>query len=186
MISVSNKDLNYLIKGVEDLEDYLLSSELYWNLPGLSRLTLGGLYLSKVRLETATFQPGEEKSFIEAVQQIEYVGHRWRVAKEKKTQWEITSRLNLWQNYLSDYWISPEDFGDAYSHEVRWRVMLQLLGDSISDDFKEKSILDALDNRLKFSFLTGEFLWPEELSIKFDNNKYWFLYGKLPVRMKTD
>ena len=127
----SNKDLNYFLSGVEDLEDYLLSDELYWNLPGLSRLTLGGLHLTRARLVMASFQSGEEKIFADAVRQMEYICLKWRVACEKKVQWELTSRLNLWQNYLMDYWTSPEDFGDAYSHEVRWRVMIQLLGENI-------------------------------------------------------
>ena len=179
MISITSKDLNYFVKGVADLEDYLLSSELYWNLPGLSRLTLGGLYLTKIRLEIASLQSGDKVLFDEAVRQLEYLSLRWRVAYEKKIQREITSRMNLWQNYLSDYWGSPEDYGVAYRHEVRWRVMLQLLAEIIADDFKEKSILAALDDRLLYSFQSGKFLWAEELSGQFDENKFWFLYGNL-------
>ncbi|MFC2063703.1 hypothetical protein ACFLXB_01215 [Chloroflexota bacterium] len=182
----SKKDLNYFLNGVEDLEDYLLSNELYWNLPGLSRLTLGGLHLARARLAKESFQSGEEKLFSDAVRQMEYICLKWRVAYEKKAQWEFTSRLNLWQNFLMDYWTSPEEFGDAYSQEIRWRVMIQLLSENISVEFKEKDKLDSLDDRLKISFQPGDFIWPEELSDQFDEQDYWFLYGKLPVRRKTN
>ena len=111
---------------------------------------------------------------------MEIICLRWRVAQEKKIQKEITSRMNLWQNYLSDYWSSPEEYGIAYSHEVRWRVILQLLTQVIADNFKEKSIHAALDDKLIFSFRTGDFLWANELSERFDQHNYWFLYGKLP------
>ena len=180
MKSLSNKDLNYFVKGVADLEEYLLSSALYWNLPGLSRLTLGGLYFSKVRLEAISLQSGEKVLFDEAVRQMELLCLRWRVAQEKKIQREITSRMNLWQNYLSDYWSSPENYGVAYRHEVRWRVLIQILSEVIDDDFKEESILNTLDERLRLKFLPGEFLWAKELTSQFDEQKYWFLYGKLP------
>jgi hypothetical protein len=182
---LSDKDLKYFTIGVSNLEEYLLSDELFWNLPGLSMLTLGGLFLAKARLESATLSSGDLVKFSEALKQIELISLKWRVALENKVQREITSRLNLWQNYLADYWNSPDEFGESYGREVRWRVMLQLLMDAVSGNFKEKNILKALDDRVKFSFQPGEFIWPEELSDKFNKQSYWFLYGNLSTGQVT-
>ncbi|HKZ44992.1 MAG TPA: hypothetical protein VJZ78_08155, partial [Anaerolineales bacterium] len=121
MRSIPDNDLQYFTIGVSDMEDYLLSDELFWNLPGHSILTLGGLYLVKVRLESTSLIFIDKARFSEALNKLELVSSKWRVAFEKKVQREITSRLNLWQNYLADYWNSPDDHGDAYVREVRWR-----------------------------------------------------------------
>ena len=164
------------------MEDYLLSDELFWNLSGHSMLTLGGLYLAKVRLESASLSSADNVRFSEALNRMEMLSSKWRVAFENKIQREITSRLNLWQNYLADYWNSPDDHGDAYVREVRWRVMLQLLIEAVAGNFNEKKILKALDERLKFSFKPGEFIWPEELSGTYNEQDYWFLYGNLPTK----
>ena len=52
-------DLGYLSEGLVSLERYLLSDEIYWNMrapsppgePAYPLLSLGGLLLSKARLE---------------------------------------------------------------------------------------------------------------------------------------
>jgi hypothetical protein len=49
------KDRAYLEAGIPELEDYLLSDELYWPISArghnLPRLTIGGLLLANDRLE---------------------------------------------------------------------------------------------------------------------------------------
>src|SRR3989339_1254274 len=95
-----NKDLDYFQKGIYDLEEYLLSTELYWNLPGLSRLTMGGLLLAKVRLQESKLLPDQQLLFQELIRELETATIKWRVAWENKIFREIGSRLTLWQNYL--------------------------------------------------------------------------------------
>ncbi|MFC2028569.1 hypothetical protein ACFLTX_01445 [Chloroflexota bacterium] len=178
---ISNKDLRYFKTGVAHLDDYLLANELFWNLPGLSMLTLGGLYLAEVHLQTTPLNDDERKIFTSTLQKMELISLKWRVAWEKKIRWEITSRLNLWQNYLADYWSAPEDHGEYYVREVRWRVMLQLLSDNLSGNYKERNILRVLDDRLRKSFIPGVFIWSSELSELLDDQSFWFLYGTLLV-----
>ncbi|HBG74385.1 MAG: hypothetical protein A2X25_13780 [Chloroflexi bacterium GWB2_49_20] len=174
-----NKDLDYFQKGIYDLEEYLLSTELYWNLPGLSRLTMGGLLLAKVRLQESKLLPDQQLLFQELIRELETATIKWRVAWENKIFREIGSRLTLWQNYLIDYWSTPDEFADAYPREVRWRVMLQLLSDEVSGNFKERILLAALDERLRSSFLRGDFIWTENLATILPESKYWYLYGNL-------
>ncbi|MFN2216014.1 MAG: hypothetical protein ACK2TS_03650 [Anaerolineales bacterium] len=181
MTTLSNKDLGYFTAGVADLEDYLLSAELFWNLPGYSMLTLGGLFLAKARLEACSLELEEKKIFTEAQKQMEFLTLKWRVAFENKIQREIPSRLNLWQNYLTEFWAAPDEHADEYAQEIRWRVMIQLLVNAVGGDYNESTFLKALDDRLRFSFLPGEFIWAEELSAKFNEKEYWFLYGNLTV-----
>jgi hypothetical protein len=177
-----NKDLDYFQKGIEDLEEYLLSTELYWNIPGLSRLTVGGLLLAKIRLQESLLSSDDLHLFQRLVRKLEVATTKWRVAWENKIFREIGSRLTLWQNYLMDYWNTPDDFADVYPREVRWRVMLQLLSDEVSGNFKERRVLDALDVRLQSSFIPGDFIWDEKLITILPAPIYWYLYGNLRAR----
>jgi hypothetical protein len=77
-------DLNYLDKGIQDLEEYLLSTELYWNLPGLSSLTVGGLLLTKARLQGIGLQDENLAQFKELEGNLAALAWKWRVAWENK------------------------------------------------------------------------------------------------------
>ena len=104
---------------------------------------------------------------------------RWRVAWEQKAGREVHARLDLWRNYLMDYRQSPEVHADEYLHEVRWRVILNLLFDELPAPPSEAEALAGLDQLLQASFLPGDFIWEEDLMPGFPQQAYWFLYGRL-------
>lgn len=170
------KDKAYIESGIPELEDYLLSNELYWPITArgydLPRLTIGGILLAKTCLETG----GEQvESF---VTQIDAVRSRWQVAWETKAGREFQARLRLWSNYLADYRQNPEGHVDAFPQEVSNRVMAHLLIAELPKPQAEEE-LSQIDNVLRANFLSGDFIWDTNLQAGFPSNVYWYLYGKL-------
>lgn len=174
-----DEDLEYFENGILNLEDYLFSTELFWNIPGSSSLTIGGLLLTKVRLQGYVLQNEKSVIFHQLDRDLDSITRKWRVAWENKIIREISSRLNLWKNYLADCWSEPGEFKGDYALEVRWRVMLQLLASEVSGKFKERYTLDDLDDRLRASFIPGDFIWDEKLISNLPLPSYWFLYGNI-------
>jgi uncharacterized protein YukE len=170
------KDRAYLETGGPELQDYLLSDELFWPITArgydLPRLTIGGILLAKTRLKAR----GER---IEALfAQLDAVRSKWRVAWETKAGREFRSRFGLWSNYLADYRRNPDGHADAYPHEVRYRVMLQLLLDELPAPPEQEALIQ-LDSVLRTSFSPGDFIWETDLRSGFPREEYWFLFGKL-------
>ena len=171
------QDKAYLETGIPELGDYLLSKELYWPISArgysLPRLTIGGILLAQARLEARR----ERIEFL--VSQLDGVRSKWRVAWETKAGREIEARMRLWSNYLADYRHNPENHADAYPHEVRYRVMMQLLLAELSTSPAEQEGLPQLDSVLRASLSPGDFIWEADLQPGFPREIYWFLYGKL-------
>lgn len=170
-------DRTYFQAALDELETYLLSNELYWQLsvPGvsLSRLTLGNLLLTRLRIQARGFLLPEQES------RLEQIRWRWQTAWEKKARHEFNSRLNLWKNYLEDYFESPSNYAADYPQEVRLRVILALLHQEISFPLPEEEALARLDARLRAAFIPGPFVWEADLSIAFPQQTWWYLYGRL-------
>ena len=170
-------DRAYLEAGIPELEDYLLSNELYWPITArgydLPRLTIGGLLLAKTRLEAR----GERIEDLST--QLDAVRSKWRVAWETKAGREFQSRFGLWGNYLRDYRQNPEGQADAYPHEVRNRAILELLQTELPDELPEHEALSPLDGAVRSSLLPGDFVWEQDVQSGFPRGEYWFLYGTL-------
>jgi hypothetical protein len=171
------KDRAYLEAGIPELQSYLLSDELYWPVSArghnLPRLTIGGLLLANARLQAR----GEPVDAL--MSRLEAVRSKWRVAWETKAGREFRSRFGLWGNYLADYRQNPEGHADSYPHEVRNRVMLELLRSELPADLPEREALSSLDTALQSSLLPADFVWESDLQPGFHRETYWFLYGTL-------
>ena len=171
-------DLRFLRESAAQLQDYLLSNELYWPLSGsLPRLTPGSLLLELKRLQTAGLAPTELPGLR---RQIEAVRLKWRTAWEKKAAREVTNRTRLWSQFLSDFAQYPDKNLDSYRSEARGRAILQLLMFD-QPDLPEKSVIADLDILLKSRAIfsanrPGKFLWEPELQPAFPQNDFWFLY----------
>ena len=170
-------DKAYLKAGIPELGDYLLSKELYWPISArgymLPRLTIGGTLLALARLEAR----GERVESL--VMQLDGVRSKWRVAWETKAGREVRARMRLWSNYLADYRYNPEGHADAFPHEVRYRVMLQLLLGELPSPPAEQEGLSQLDGVLRASLSFSDFIWDADLQPGFPREVYWFLYGRL-------
>ena len=149
-------ELRYLKAGIDMLEDYIQSGELYWSI-GISaaagqtpypQMTLGGLLLF----------------------------FRMANACEK-------ARLKLWSNFLEDYRQNADANQDRYAYEVSRRVQLQLLQPDADERYEaEDQLLVSLDQFLKAVLITDGFIWDQELADGFPKDPYWYLYGYLKGR----
>ncbi|HEY3312667.1 MAG TPA: hypothetical protein VGK00_13585 [Anaerolineales bacterium] len=173
-MSDSNTDVRFVTEAVPQLQDYLLSNELYWPLSGsLPRLTPGSLLLALARLQVSA--PLEARRWGE---QIESIRNKWRSAWEKKAAREAANRLRLWSQYLSDTIAAPDQNMDSYRTEVRGRAILQILLANLPDA-PETAALAELDAHLKKHLVPGEFIWETDLQAAFPRKEFWFLYGNL-------
>lgn len=167
------QDIQFLTESLPQLQDYLLSNELYWPLSGsLPRLTLGSLLLALARTEV--IQPESAEKYR---QQVEIVRVKWRTAWEKKAAREMANRLRLWSQFLLEYYVSAlEQNADLYPAEARGRAILQLLLREVPDA-PEIASLAELDAILKPRLAAGSFLWENKLQAAFPESDFWFLYG---------
>ncbi len=168
------QDLNFLNEALPQMQDYLLSKELYWPLSAsLPRLTPGAALISLTRIKATAPLEAEKLQQVLATVRL-----KWRSAWNNKVAREISNRYRLWADYIADCINNPEQNVDAYASEVRGRVILQLL---ISEQpkFSEKSSLAEMDGLLKARLHPADFLWGSELQAIFPKSDYWFLYGKL-------
>jgi len=155
-------DKRYLEAGIPELENYLLSKELFYPIGrSLPQLTLGGILLSLMRL-----QKSEAIGFKVQVNRIHM---KWRSAWDTKAGREVRARSELWKNYLAEYPGDPKGTARLYPVQVRYRAILTLLGETFH----------VMDVYVKSIFQPGEFIWEPEVSDHFSNDIFWFLFGTL-------
>ena len=169
-MSTPEQDLKFIETALPELKAYLLSDILYYPMMGnLPRLTLGGLLLAQRRLGAGNLGTHLDPK-------LASVKERWRAAWAKKSARELDARLTLWRNYLDDYRRDPKSNPGNYAYEVRWRVIIELLVKEVDQIPAEIAVLDQL---LRVKFISGKFIWDEDLESEFDQGKFWFLYGQL-------
>ena len=181
-------DLGYFAAGVEILEKYILSGDLFWPIgskppgsePPYPQLTLGGLMLSQARLRSRSQSSHFYSKYSSLEVQYNAVRARWRVAWESKATSEFHARLVLWLNFLEDFRSNPENNVDRYAYEVSRRVMLELLtSDASQIPQQEMELLERLDKYLRTVFTPNGFVWDVDLVKGFPPDIYWYLYGGL-------
>jgi hypothetical protein len=175
--------LDHLTNMLAELEEYLLSPELFWPLgsrnPAIpeDRLTLGNLLLSLDQLNALrqNWDIHAETNFRKLELIWEQSLEKWKSAIVKKAEQEIRSRMNLWTAYLQDL-----DEGQAgqfdYRREVRNRVILERLFDlDVLREAWEVELQSA--DRLHRSLVEpSEFIWSEPLQSQYPRESFWFLY----------
>lgn len=182
-------DFRFLDAGVSQLDNYLLSNEIYWSIgvqspsgePPYPQLTLGALLLSKERARARAIHTNQKNTLSEIVNQIEKVHSKWRVAWERKATAEFQARLNLWSNFLYEYQQDSAANYDRFGYEISRRVMLELLSPDASNlPHAHKQLLNTLDHLLQTIYIPGDFVWDIDLRTVFPDKPYWYLYGNLP------
>ena len=185
----SSYDLEYLQIGVEEIEDYLLSEELFWPVSGrpssgrpfFLKMTIGNLLLSEHNLATLLSQrllsSSEEHQFLGMQRQFEVVRSKWQVAWSGKASREYQSRFNQWMRTLEELRGDRYQNAPYYPNEVRVRVLLDLLADHIPAE--SRMDLAPFDATLRRVFKTGDFIWEEALTPGFPQERYWYLYGEI-------
>jgi len=188
-------DLRYLKAGIEQLEPYLLSSDVYWSIGTRApagetpypQLTLGGLLLARLRAHSSIKKSTQQVELEELSGQLNDLHTRWRVAWEGKASKEFPARLNLWKNFLEEYRANPETQYDRYTYEVTRRVMLHLLGAETENiPQAQRDLLASLDLLLHTIFISGDFIWDVTLTASFPQEQYWYLYGRIPKSLQSE
>lgn len=182
-------DLRYIKAGLDILEEYLLSEEVFWPMgvnppegePDYPRLTLDGLILARTRSGAHPMTPDQKEQVDRVTSDLELYRSRWRVAWEKKAGHCYQVRERMWGDFLQEYQDNPQDNADRYGYEVRLRVMLALLkAEFRQQNAAEVNLLHSLDGYLKSVLIPSGFIWEAEIQSGFPSKVYWFLYGKLP------
>ncbi len=179
------QDWAYLEIAADSLEEYLLSSQLYYPLGsvrgskssrGMLQLTLGNLLVTLARLDAVNWQAELQKRLQDYHEQIAVIRQRWKSNWINKTDKEVIARLTLWRNCVQDWADSSEHSLAGYRHQVRWRVILHLLTDETHSRIQEDAMLSGLDSRLRLISKPGPFVWEEVLQAGFPQDQYWYLY----------
>jgi uncharacterized protein YukE len=164
-------EVRYLRAGLEQLKDYLLSNEIFWNLGMDPQLTLGNLLLAEAHVKAGDPSAEDQK----LIDELKAQKKEWRTAWEAKAKKEYTSRLRQWTQYLSELSENPSRFGAQYKTEARVRTLLELLANEAPDLGSE---LKQFDQSLKSFVTEGDFIWGSDSKAAFPIDKYWFLYSK--------
>lgn len=168
-----------------ELEPYLLSPELFWPISSRNRatpqdrLTIGNLLLHLDRMKSSgeSLSSGFETRLRKSEMAWESAFEKWKSAITKKASAEISSRLNLWQAYLTDL---EEGQGAAfnYHHEVRNRVIVERLSELLDELEVWDEDVKACDNLLRSLVVSTDFIWPSPLQTAYPEERYWYLYRK--------
>ncbi len=188
-------DLRYLQAGLEQLESYLLSKDIYRPI-GIQaargetpypQLTLGWLLLTRQRLQALAQLSAERTELERLVQKLDTLRAHWRTAWGTKAQLEFRARLNLWRDFLEEYRADPAANSDRYSYEVNRRLLLELLAAEAGQlPDAEQAALFGLDEWLRVILVPGAFIWEPLLKSSFPSPTYWYLYGNLPGNLLPD
>ena len=184
-------DLQFLKAGIDQLESYLLSNDIYRPIgiraaageTPYPQLTLGWLLLSHLKTQNTSVSSDQKRELDHLSEQLESVHSRWRAAWGTKAKSEFHARLNLWRDFLEDYRKHPRENGDRYAYEINRRVLLDLLQTEADNlPSSDLEMLDGLDRLLRSVFDPGDFVWETVFMVSFPKRTYWYLYGKLKQR----
>ena len=166
------KDLTYLKSSVDELESFLLSGDTLRQLPGMS-FSVGGILLAHRRIRAANLEDQVNSEW----NALEEIRNHWKTAWANKCQAELKMRLRQWGDFILGMASDKHETSTAYRHQVRNRVILQLLEEDIpiqaaefTDSIKRK---DAI---LEKYSVENDFVWEEEVKSGFPRERYWYLY----------
>lgn len=182
-------NLTFLENALEEMETYLIQSELFWPLstprglsPDFPRLTISNVLLTLNELEAQeNDMPAAQQTRANRLQtKWEALHTKWRTAVETKAIEEMGARLNLWKAYVTDL---EENKGRQanYEQEVTQRVRFALLGERIGDSVIPDELVElmqAVDSRALALTVPVEFVWDAALESIYPRDDYLFLYRK--------
>lgn len=170
------QDKAFFEAGLQQLEVYLLSKELYWpasvHTTDFTQVTLGAMLLVRERLK-GWRTPG----LAELSAQMDATRSKWRSAWDAKASREVRARSELWKDYLVEARHASAESARQYPYQVRLRAILSFL----LEDTREapSDSLAALDAELRRMLRSGAFVWDSSLAWNFPQDSFWFLYGTL-------
>jgi hypothetical protein len=179
-----NIEIEYVEAAVEELQDYLVSSDLYGVISGLNnptnaetfRLTPGNILLSFRKIFANKRSVHYANDYI-CYQNFDRIRNKWHVAWTTKMERELINRMQIWDNYLKE--ISLGERSDAvYRFQVRNRTIVEIISSEINNN-KHNQAISRLDEILISFSNIGPFVWESEIMNGFSTNQFWFLYRSI-------
>lgn len=183
-------DLTVLEAMVDELELYLKSDLLYWQLspsvpitPPAPMLTLGGYHLRAYRLENQkeALDPAQQKRLAAVQDTFDKMIEKWTVHASQRMERELHARLNSWQWFVEDCQARKKACITYYPTEAELRTLIELLMDQarkLSDVGTYKKRLGELDAQFRPWFKAGDFVWRADLIAVYPESRFWWLYGR--------
>ena len=170
------QDKAFFESGLQQLEAYLLSKELYWHsgvhTKDFTQVTLGAMLLVRERLK-GWRTPG----LADLSTQMDGIRLKWRSAWDAKASREVRARSELWKDVLAEARHASAESARQYPYQVRLRAILSLLLEDTRQATPES--LTALDAELRRMLQSGAFVWDKSLEWNFPQESFWFLYGAI-------
>ncbi|MBN1316842.1 MAG: hypothetical protein JXA42_15290 [Anaerolineales bacterium] len=183
-------DLAVVEAMIAELENYLKSDVLYWQLSPASQisppppmLTIGGCLFRIHRLQNLPEMLMDDRKIRLQGVAAEYqeIVTNWAAHVVKKIQRETNARLNSWNWFVEDCNARKTSCIQYYPTEAELRTLIHLLlkeGDRFGEVEKEKETLAGMDTRFRRWFQPGVFVWRAELEPAYPKSEFWWLYGK--------
>jgi hypothetical protein len=166
------KDLLYVKNSASELETFLLSNDVIRTLPDIS-LSAGGVMLAQKRLQAANLEGEAAESW----QQVEQIRGHWQVAWANKCQQEARMRMRLWGDFILGLAHDGNEPSSAYRHQVRNRVIVQLIEDMHPEKVEEYAESIQRKDKLLVKYTADNvFIWEDEVKDGFPKEKFWYLY----------
>ncbi len=171
------QDKAFFESGLQQLEAYLLSKELYWpssvHTTDFTQVTPGAMLLVRERL-----RGWKMTGLTPLSMQMDAIRSKWRSAWDAKASREVRARSELWKNFLAEArHLRSAESARQYPYQARLRVILSLLLEDLRASPSDE--LTALDVKLRRMFRSGAFVWDPALGWVFPQESFWFLYGTL-------
>jgi len=180
-------DLKILAAMAAEMEDYLKSETLYWQMgySDMPKLTLGGFLMRRHRLlNLAELMDENEWLQMEtAVAQFNDALSDKIVRTEQRAHEELGVRSRQWGSYLSDVQRNAKHAGVNYATAVENRAMIAALIALLQTqpfqlEATVQSNINSLDQALRNHWQPGDFIWPEAWQTAYPPHEFWWLYGR--------
>ncbi|MEA5078847.1 MAG: hypothetical protein VB013_09790 [Anaerolineaceae bacterium] len=170
----TDKDLRFITTGIEELPQYLSSSNLFWPLgQSATPLTIGNLLFTLRRLQSI---PGQSSIVHELERKIEQERASNRALFQKKEQAEFSSRTREWGNSSEEWQENGLDRVTLVT-ELRNRTILDLLlADLQTASIKESLQIEKTDQFFKELTEPAGFVWEDSLQGVFPAEPFWYLW----------
>jgi hypothetical protein len=183
-------DLAVIEAMADEITDYLLSDQLYWQLSPAARisppppmLTIGGYLLRAHRLrgQWSSLNKTQQAKLDSVEGQFQASVQQWTVHSEKRAHKELKARLNSWAWFVEDCQKRKQDSIKYYATEAELRTLIHLLlefADKLGDVSQHRRKLQDLDSQFRPWFKSGDFVWRSSLEAVYPKDPFWWLYGR--------
>jgi len=185
---VLKNDLAVLEAMVDGMSNYLAGDVTWWDMgrAEMPLLTIGGHLMRRRRLGTLEYllQDTERAALSAANKTYDEIVNSQIVRFEERALFELGSRIREWTVYLRDLAVSKRLAADTerYSYLADTRIVMGELVVKLSNPPFQLSghiptDIAALDNRMRFRWTSGAFIWSPVWIPAYPKETYWWLYG---------